>query len=125
MSGDTSRAVGVIIGRVSRTRLAFTPRMNTPGGGSFRVNYGPGSAFAPSLIVLSAFQSSTSGDFDVDGNDFLVWQRGSPQPNSAADLGEWRGNFGFAGLTADGTRIPEPNTQSLTLGLALFALRTR
>jgi len=32
---------------------------------------------------------------DVDGNDFLVWQRGgSPVPVSAADLTAWKANFG-------------------------------
>ena len=87
-------------------------RLNTSGGGSFRVNYGPGSAFAPSLIVLSAFQSSLNGDFDVDGdvdgNDFLVWQRGgSPNPNSAADLALWRANFGSTGVATTNS-IPEP-----------------
>jgi hypothetical protein len=35
---------------------------------------------------------------DVDGNDFLTWQRGgSPTPVSAADLTTWRNNFGTVG----------------------------
>lgn len=58
------------------------------------------------------------GDFDVDGDvdgaDFLVWQRGgSPNPLSAADLATWKGNFGSA-VAAAGA-VPEPST----LGLAL------
>jgi hypothetical protein len=60
------------------------------------------------------------GDFDVDGDvdgaDFLVWQRGgSPNPLSAADLATWKGNFGSA-VAAAGA-VPEPGT----LGLALMA----
>ncbi|MBA4106856.1 MAG: hypothetical protein C0485_13980 [Pirellula sp.] len=104
-------------------------RLSTPGGGSFRVNYGPGSAFAPSLIVLSAFQSSTSGDFDVDGdvdgNDFLLWQRGgSPSPNSAADLALWRVNFGTTGGAAANNPVPEPNAALLAI-LAISLLTAR
>jgi hypothetical protein len=39
------------------------------------------------------------GDFDhdgdVDGRDFLVWQRGgSPTPFSASDLANWQSNYG-------------------------------
>jgi len=67
------------------------------GSGSFLVNYGSSSSFDPSQIVLSDFQSISqdpllrdweenfgstgggSGDFDldadVDGADFLMWQR--------------------------------------------------
>jgi hypothetical protein len=56
------------------------------------------------------------GDGDVDGADFLVWQRGgSPNPLSAADLATWKGNFGSA-VAAAGA-VPEPGT----LGLALMA----
>ncbi|MCA9259886.1 MAG: hypothetical protein KDA61_11830, partial [Planctomycetales bacterium] len=34
------------------------------------------------------------GDADVDGHDFLFWQRGlSPTPLSSADLGDWQANF--------------------------------
>jgi hypothetical protein len=46
------------------------------------------------------------GDTDVDGNDFLVWQRGeSPEAFSAADLDAWKMNFG---QTAPAAAIPEP-----------------
>lgn len=60
------------------------------------------------------------GDFDsdgdVDGNDFLVWQRGgSPNPLSAADLTTWKANFGNPGGAA---AVPEPST----IGLILTAL---
>lgn len=61
------------------------------------------------------------GDFDLDGDvdgaDFLVWQRGgSPNPLSAADLATWKGGFGSAEAVAGA--VPEPGT----LGLALAAV---
>lgn len=35
------------------------------------------------------------GDGDVDGRDFLAWQRGSsPTPLSSSDLTDWQGNYG-------------------------------
>ena len=36
-------------------------------------------------------------DGDVDGNDFLAWQRGeSPNPLSQSDLDNWQASFGVA-----------------------------
>jgi hypothetical protein len=97
------------------------------GGGSFVVNYGPGSPFNPNQIVLSSFLPGINGDFDhdgdVDGNDILVWQRGgSPQPNSAADLTAWRANFGFVAATASGAAVPEPHGFGLVLAAAIIAV---
>lgn len=61
------------------------------------------------------------GDFDldgdVDGDDFLKWQRGeSPMPLSAADLMDWENNYGMAPLVASVAAVPE----TATLGLALI-----
>ncbi len=57
-------------------------------------------------------------DSDVDGNDFLVWQRGgSPSPLSPADLATWKTNFGATAVAAAGA-VPEPTT----MGLACSAL---
>ena len=50
-------------------------------------------------MVLSNFiADGLAGDFDhdgdVDGRDFLVWQRGgSPSPMSGGDLTIWRQNY--------------------------------
>ena len=69
--------------------VANGERLSTTDGlGSFVVKYGTGSAFDPSQIVLSNFLAWIPGDFDfdfdVDGGDFLIWQRGgSPSPLSA------------------------------------------
>jgi hypothetical protein len=56
-------------------------------------------------------------DGDVDGTDFLVWQRGgSPNPNSPADLATWRAEFGSA-VPVAGT-VPEPSALGLALASA-------
>jgi hypothetical protein len=72
--------------------------------------------------------ATTIGDFDsdgdVDGRDFLAWQRGnSPTPLSASDLADWQGNYGFGALAAT-TAVPEPGCLALLFPLA-FLLRTR
>jgi hypothetical protein len=70
------------------------------------------------------------GDFNndgsVNGTDFLVWQRGgSPNPLSAADLAQWKSNYGAA-VGAAGA-VPEPTTIGLVavaaLGLAVARRR--
>ena len=105
------------------------------GGGSFLVNYGVGSPFNPNQIVLSAFLPSISGDFDldgdVDGRDFLLWQRGgSPNPNSASDLAAWQTNFGAQVAVAASSAVPEPSGAwlaivALSLAGACRSRRTR
>ncbi|QEG34031.1 hypothetical protein [Bythopirellula goksoeyrii] len=70
------------------------------------------------------------GDFDldgdVDGNDFLVYQRG-PQFD-AGDLADWQLNYGFSNMAplASGTAVPEPAAVSMILlGLAGMSIRGR
>jgi hypothetical protein len=68
------------------------------------------------------------GDFDedgdVDGRDFLEWQRGnSPNPLSSGDLSDWQNNYGAGSLAAT-TAVPEPSCLSLLLPVALL-LRIR
>jgi hypothetical protein len=66
------------------------------------------------------------GDFDfdrdVDGRDFLVWQRGgSPRSSSAEDLADWEANYGAdPGALAAAATVPEPATW-IALLLALLA----
>ncbi|MDZ4656098.1 MAG: hypothetical protein SH868_00825 [Bythopirellula sp.] len=53
--------------------------------------------------VLGDFDS----DGDVDGRDFLLWQRGgSPTPFSGADLATWQSNYGAPLMAV--TAVPEP-----------------
>ncbi|QDS99575.1 PQQ-dependent sugar dehydrogenase [Adhaeretor mobilis] len=71
-------------------------------------------------IVQYGALSLTSGDFngdgDVDGVDFLTWQRDNL---SASELSDWQSNYGqSASQAAAGTAVPEPTS----LGLLLVAL---
>jgi hypothetical protein len=72
------------------------------------------------------------GDFDedgdVDGRDFLVWQRGgSPTPLSASDLATWKANYGTGTLSAVSAAVPEPSSALLLtlLGTAFFGCRRK
>jgi hypothetical protein len=88
-------------------------------------------------INLSAFTqryfqtgpTAFPGDFDidgsVDGNDFLVWQRGgSPTPLSAMDLADWQTNFGQSLPTGQPSAnlAPEPTCLVLSIGIVAGAL---
>ena len=69
---------------------------------------------------------SRAGDFDldsdVDGADFLTWQR-NPSVGSLAD---WRANFGVSPLVAANAVVPEPASLVMLLaGSGAFLLRRR
>jgi hypothetical protein len=66
------------------------------------------------------------GDGDIDGRDFLMWQRGqSPNPNSSSDLALWQQTYGTSQLTAMSTNVPEPATAILLLLFGGFGLGKR
>jgi Tol biopolymer transport system component len=82
------------------------------------------------LYTTGTLSIALAGDFDfdgdVDGRDFLVWQRGgSPMPLSAGDLADWQANYGVGSLTAASTAVPEPGTISLALAALLGVLRKK
>jgi hypothetical protein len=93
-------------------------------------NFGNPELVFVNIESITPITGGQPGDFDndndVDGNDFLVWQRGgSPNPVSSSDLAEWRANFGAQpGAVA---AIPEPTTLgfgvSLVIGLMASARR--
>ncbi len=85
-------------------------------------------AVSGTSVLLNVLGSAgLPGDFDadgdVDGADFLVWQRGgSPNGASAEDLNTWRANFGDVASVAATTSVPEPTSFLLAfLGLAACA----
>jgi len=62
------------------------------------------------------FPGDFDGDTDIDGNDFLVWQRGgSPKGATASDLGAWETNYGTFASVATSASVPEPSTGHLFL----------
>lgn len=62
------------------------------------------------VALLSALPGDFDVDGDVDGDDFLKWQRGeSPFPLSRTDLADWETNYGSSVLlTAVTVAVPEP-----------------
>lgn len=80
--------------------------------------------------LLTEVVDSMPGDFNkdgqVDGRDFLVWQRGgSPNPQSAGDLAEWQAAYGGGGnLSAVTAAVPEPSS-ALLIAVSLLALGIR
>lgn len=76
----------------------------------------------PSL-KLAGLPGDFDFDMDVDGMDFLIWQRGgSPNPLSASDLADWEANYGAQPLQAlsNVASVPEP-TGILLLTSALMS----
>jgi hypothetical protein len=70
-------------------------------------------------LELTIGGATIEGDFDndgdVDGRDFLRWQRGgSPSPLSAADLADWQANYGGGSLAAVAA-VPEPGGLALVM----------
>jgi hypothetical protein len=65
-------------------------------------------------------------DDDVDGDDFLAWQRGeSPKPLSTIDLADWQANYGTSGVTPAGAAVPEPSAAALLIIAAAAAAARR
>lgn len=77
----------------------------------------------PGLVSLND-PGDFDADGDVDGRDFLVWQRGgSPLPGSAEDFGKWKMNFGTPAVVA-AMSAPEP-ASAILLSVAALTLRRR
>lgn len=78
--------------------------------------------------AVEYFSGGQPGDFDfdtdVDGADFLVWQRGLGTTHNAGDLATWKANFGAGGAAAAASAVPEPSSALLAFGAAaLMAAR--
>jgi hypothetical protein len=74
-------------------------------------------------VALYTKPSGLAGDFDgdgdVDGRDFLAWQRGeSPRPWGAGNLALWRQNYRESAAEISSTApmtVPEPNSMAMFL----------
>ncbi|MDZ4657600.1 MAG: PEP-CTERM sorting domain-containing protein [Bythopirellula sp.] len=80
-----------------------------------------------SIVAGDVGSQSQAGDFDndgdVDGRDFLKWQRGgSPNPLSAGDLISWQTNYGAGPLMANSTSVPEPGSMLISAIGGMFLL---
>ena len=77
------------------------------------------------LYRIDFLRGDFDGDGDVDGWDFLKWQRGgSPSPLSVTDFSDWEDNFGMVEpLSASPASVPEPQSVLLMLtAILLFYL---
>jgi hypothetical protein len=95
-------------------------RFNKYGQLVFRASFSDGSQG----IFVSDQVAGVPGDFDsdgdVDGRDFLVWQRNP----SVGDLEDWQTNYGASSLSAS-IAVPEPGSWALLLGITLLVRRLR
>lgn len=91
-------------------------------GNSFSVSL-PARSIAVYLIAKdeSGILGDFDGDGDVDGNDFLKWQR---DELSQIDLNSWKNNYGFP-FSVAAVLVPEPTTLVLASSLiAAILMRT-
>jgi hypothetical protein len=66
------------------------------------------------LLVVEHAPGDFDSDGDVDGRDFLVWQRNP----AVGDLADWQANYGASTLTASNVAVPEPSSL-VVAGLSL------
>jgi hypothetical protein len=111
--GPTDMAIFLVGGVASNGQVRVgTKEATATSTGAFSC---PSFECAP--IMTYDLAEGTPGDFDgdtdVDGRDFLVWQRNP----SIGNLGDWQANYPVPGLAAT-TAVPEPSTAALLFGLA-------
>lgn len=119
-------------------------RLSTTGGGSFQVNYGAGSAFDPTLLVLSNFLAAgIPGDYNqngvVDAADYTIWrdrlgQTGSLPNDDTPGVGpddytRWKSHFGEstgpASVRPETAVVPEPTTSTALIISLLVVVNCR
>ena len=76
-------------------------------------------------LEIDLLDGDFDADNDVDGHDFLQWQRGFGTIYDATDLADWRANYGaVAAIGAAATLVPEPATWIVLLtGMMTMLLR--
>jgi DNA-binding beta-propeller fold protein YncE len=80
------------------------------------VGFTEATAFA---YVMPNLPGDFNGDGNVDGRDFLSWQRGdSFNPLSASDLADWQANYGQPTL-GSAVGVPEPTAVVILLSVLL------
>jgi len=92
----------------------------------FRASFTDGSSgiFVSNLVASNPFSGDFDFDGDVDGSDFLEWQRSD---GSASELLDWQTSYGNASSSVLAAAIPEPSTWLLCAlaGLAMWRRELR
>lgn len=110
--GSTDMAMFLVGGVASNGQVRIgTKEATATSTGAFSC---PSFECAP--IMAYDLAAGTPGDFDgdtdVDGRDFMVWQRDP----GIGNLGDWQANYPVPGLVAV-TAVPEPSSAVLLFGL--------
>ena len=79
------------------------------------ITYAAGDGNDVALYTLAGIPGDFDGDGNVDGADFLVWQRDP----GVGNLADWQANFGTGSAQAGGAAVPEP--ASRVVAVVLFA----
>lgn len=74
-----------------------------------------------SVIAGTTAPGDFDNDGDVDGADFLAWQRGVPGTYGAADLADWESNYGTTPASPANVSVPEPTGLALAACMAALA----
>jgi hypothetical protein len=107
MAGSQEEVATLIIERITgnsgQSRFATKEATNvfsTPTGSV------PLGTYAPQLMLqlLAATPGDFDGDGDVDGRDFVEWQRDP----SVGDLADWQANYGTNSNAIGAVAVPEP-----------------
>ena len=77
------------------------------------------------ITATTSLPGDFDGDGDVDGFDFLEWQRGYPTLYDDADLLDWQNNYGTTPLTPNTAAVPEPSTIVLAMAAMGLCFRRR
>jgi len=113
-TSDPPNAAAALAG-LTHLRILHNPAPN-----DFRGALGNVEFFLDNIQVVSS-----TGDFDndddVDGADFLTWQRNT----GVGSLSNWESNFGSTGNLAAAHAVPEPAAWLLMLASAVFGLLLR
>ena len=114
----TNSAVGFLNPSNNNDNIAEAMQVQPNGAGelTLTIQPGPNNANAQGFFYLGAFEilengavAGQAGDFDadtdVDGTDFLVWQRNQ----SVGDLATWQAQYS-AGALSGVSSVPEPSS---------------
>jgi len=108
----------------------FSNTQAAAGGMLWDITYESNAVFVTAASVIPTLAGDFDSDDDIDGFDFLEWQRGFGGTFDAADLADWEMNFGTTTpLVAASTvgAVPEPSSIALLLlgGVLIAGRRSR